>query len=165
MKKKAVDIEEALAPFKRLLKGKTKREKKFEEALKGIVRFFSAERGLLLETRGRQELLIRALHNLDPKKVFTGEFISSTVLTEVREKKRAVVTEDAVFDPRYDEKRSVIISGLRSILCAPLTYRKKLIGLIYIDHRGKEGLFDREDLAQLRKFLAELKKMMISEGE
>jgi transcriptional regulator with GAF, ATPase, and Fis domain len=161
--KKRIGFDESIQEFRNILKSKVSRERKFERALKCIDQFFGAERGLLLEAKGKDELLIRALANLDGRKVFSGEFISSTVLTEVRKKKKAVVTEDAVFDPRYDEKRSVIVSGLRSIMCAPIISQKKLIGIIYIDHRGKEGLFDSKDLRQLRRFLTELRKLMLSE--
>jgi sigma-B regulation protein RsbU (phosphoserine phosphatase) len=57
-----------------------------------------------------------------------------------------ILTNDAMNDSRFSGRESVMILGLRSILCAPLKAKDKIIGAIYVDNRLQAGIFTHEDL-------------------
>jgi signal transduction histidine kinase len=81
--------------------------------------------------------------------------ISRTVVQSVVESGEGVVTTDAQTDPRFASQESVIIYSLRSILCAPLLVRGKIIGVIYVDNRARSNLFTEDDLELLSAFTAQ----------
>jgi sigma-B regulation protein RsbU (phosphoserine phosphatase) len=85
---------------------------------------------------------------LDQKTIEDPQFeISRTVVDEVAQSGEPVLTSDAVHDPRFTGRQSVMNLGLRSILCAPLQLKDKVIGVVYADNRIQAGLFGEDDLA------------------
>lgn len=77
---------------------------------------------------------------------FSFEAVSFTILDKVFKKQAPVLTVDAMMDKRFEKKLSVVLSGLRSSICAPLKTEKGLVGLIYIDERKKIGHYKKSDL-------------------
>ena len=47
---------------------------------------------------------------------------------------------------------SVAAYQLRSILCAPLKLKNKLIGVLYVDNRAHAGIFQESDLSLITAF-------------
>jgi signal transduction histidine kinase len=100
-----------------------------------------------------EKLYVRAARNfsqetLEPKDIE----VSHSVIRSVLETGKGVVTTDARNDPRFARQQSVLLYSLRSILCAPLKARSKIIGMIYVDNRAHSGLFSGEDLSLLTAF-------------
>jgi pSer/pThr/pTyr-binding forkhead associated (FHA) protein len=48
--------------------------------------------------------------------------LSKSILDEVRTKKRAVLSSDAMVDERFKAAKSIIMQGIRSTMCVPLLY-------------------------------------------
>lgn len=112
-----------------------------------IVKATGAERGFLMLKQDDGEISFRAARGMDQQTIEDPEFeISRTVVDEVAESGEAVLTSDAVHDPRFTGRQSVMNLNLRSILCAPLQLKDKVIGVVYADNRIKAGLFGDEDL-------------------
>src|SRR4030095_15124056 len=63
-----------------------------------------------------------------------------------------VLTTNAQEDPRFEGNLSIAAYQLRSIICAPLKNKDKLIGVIYVDNRAKTGLFQKSDLEVVHAF-------------
>ncbi|HHS97193.1 MAG TPA: adenylate/guanylate cyclase domain-containing protein [Chloroflexi bacterium] len=119
-----------------------------------IVGLTGAERAFLMlleEETGR--LVFQAARNLDRETITGPAFeISRSVVRQVAQEGRPVLTTDAQLDPRFRDQESVVSYNLRSILCVPLRVRKRVTGVIYADSRVRTGLFSEQDLALLSAF-------------
>jgi signal transduction histidine kinase len=78
--------------------------------------------------------------------------ISSSVLKEVVSTGRPIILKSAVDDPRFGVAESVVVLGLRSIMCVPLISRGETKGAIYVENRSIRNRFHQDDLAILTLF-------------
>src|SRR5262249_41843435 len=62
--------------------------------------------------------------------------VSKTILYSVVHQKRAILTRDALSDPRFQGVRSVVEGQTLSALCVPLIFRGDALGVLYADDRG-----------------------------
>ncbi|MEN0065494.1 MAG: ATP-binding protein [Myxococcota bacterium] len=81
----------------------------------------------------------------------TGEDPSPVSQTVLR---RVVATREPLILTSSDEgevlgARSVVLQGLRSIIAAPLLVREHLVGVVYLDSRLANGVFNAEDVELL----------------
>ena len=72
--------------------------------------------------------------------------LSKSILDEVRTKKRAVLSSDAMVDERFKAAKSIIMQGIRSTMCVPLLYNDKLLGAMHMDSMLATGAFTEKDL-------------------
>jgi adenylate cyclase len=119
-----------------------------------IIQLTGAERSFLMlkdETSG--ELGVRAARNVDKESLERSDFnVSRTIVQQVVQDMKPIVTTNAQADPRFASQESVVAYSLRSILCVPMLVRDQVTGVIYADNRIKTGLFsdkDRDLLAAL----------------
>jgi len=122
-----------------------------EMALK-VVR---AERGfIMLKDEKSQELVPMVARNMDADiKSMVQRGISQTIAGRVAAGGEPVLTVDASLDPRFKEQQSVVLHGIRSVMCVPLrTKDQKTIGVIYVDGQPSTGLFDTIGLDFLTAF-------------
>jgi serine phosphatase RsbU (regulator of sigma subunit)/pSer/pThr/pTyr-binding forkhead associated (FHA) protein len=83
--------------------------------------------------------------------------ISRTVLQEVVEEKRALAFMDVGMDEKLSRAQSIIMQGIRSILCAPLTIGNTVAGVLYVDFLFNQRQISEEDvrlLGQIARFAA-----------
>ncbi len=71
---------------------------------------------------------------------------SSTITRKAFYEKVGILTTNAMVDPRFSGKQSIVIQGIRSALCVPMWDKNKTIGVIYLDALLKEKLYTQEDL-------------------
>ncbi|MEQ9498916.1 MAG: SpoIIE family protein phosphatase [Deltaproteobacteria bacterium] len=74
--------------------------------------------------------------------------LSRTILHEVMEKRRAVLSHDAMEDQRFKSGRSVANFGIRAMAAAPLLWRGETLGVVYLDSAGIAA-FSQADLELL----------------
>ena len=73
--------------------------------------------------------------------------ISQTIVREVMQSQKAVLSADAADDSRFDSAQSVVDFHIRSMICAPLVNSDgQSMGVIQIDTVRKRSRFDEEDL-------------------
>jgi putative nucleotidyltransferase with HDIG domain len=72
--------------------------------------------------------------------------VSRTILDEVAAENMCVLSADAMFDERIDVSDSIMLHNIRAVLCVPIEYNGELLGALYLDAPGQEGLFTEEDL-------------------
>jgi putative nucleotidyltransferase with HDIG domain len=72
--------------------------------------------------------------------------VSRTILDEVAEKRICVLTADAMVDKNIDDSASIMMQNIRSVLSVPVESNNELLGVLYLDAPGREGVFTEEDL-------------------
>ncbi|MDQ7827289.1 MAG: GAF domain-containing protein [Candidatus Eremiobacteraeota bacterium] len=114
---------------------------------RAFLQLYDAEKGDFVTTAG---------HNVDTDHLFDKEFISVTILKKVTKERQPVLTMDAMEDPRFTTRSSIAISGLRSVLCAPVNVLEGLVGIFYMDNNYRRGVFSRDDVTFLEAVLGKL---------
>jgi signal transduction histidine kinase len=119
-----------------------------------IIQLTGAERGILMlfnETTG--ELESTAARNMDQMTLDGRSLeISRTIVDRVTSEGEPLLTDNAQEDSRFAGQESVIGFQLRSIMCAPLRVRGRIIGAAYVDNRLFTNLFSQADLDLLAAF-------------
>src|SRR5512138_628558 len=124
-----------------------------EEVMDSLIALMRAERGFLMLRDANGELSVRIARGLDQANLNEEEFkVSRTVVRQVAELGKPVLTTNAQADPRFDAQSSVAIYHLRSILCTPLQLKNDLIGVLYVDNRAHSGIFEESDLGLISAF-------------
>ncbi len=120
-----------------------------------ILQVTNAERGALF-IKASEELEFIAGRNIDHTTIKDAGELSKTAIKKISQNK-IVFTEDAISDPQFNIKKSVILNQIRSLLCIPLSVSDKVIGAIYLDSRLFSGIFgpqDKDFLITIAKILA-----------
>lgn len=119
----------------------------FERVLDLLLEAVAAERAAILITSPTGELEIKA------QRVRTGvpiERISRSIARRVLEERVAALIPSIFDDVGLRAQESVVITGIRSAVCAPLWLsgpsRDTVIGLVYLDTQTRTASFDPEDL-------------------
>jgi phosphoserine phosphatase RsbU/P len=111
-----------------------------------------AERAfLLLAEREGEPPRLRAANYRDPESFVGPEEveISRSIVKEVIEDGRSVLSTDVQRDERFRTRDSVILSGVRSVMAVPMTVGGKPLGLVYVDSPLEVRPFGNEDLQVL----------------
>jgi len=72
--------------------------------------------------------------------------VSRGVIDRVLQEGQPLLTSNAQSDDWLSERKSVMILGLRSVLCVPLRNKGITRGIIYVDNRVQSGIFTSDDL-------------------
>lgn len=102
-----------------------------------------ADRAVILLVDEHGELQPRYLRS---KREDESIKISSSVLEEVKNNKKAVLSSDAMLDERFKAAKSIIMQGIRSTMCVPLLYADQLVGAMHMDSMLATGAFTEKDL-------------------
>ena len=104
-----------------------------------------AERGalIMLDPKAPDQLQLKVVRNSYQDQNLQ---ISRTIIQEVMQNQKAVLTLDAQADDRFGSAHSIQMQGIRSIICVPLWNEKEVIGLIYIDNLISKRTFTQSDL-------------------
>jgi sigma-B regulation protein RsbU (phosphoserine phosphatase) len=120
-----------------------------------VVSNLHAERGFVMLREAGGKFSFKVARGIDQKTIEDPEFqISYGIVEQVVKEEKPILTSNAQSDSRFSSRRSVIHLGLRSILCAPLRIKDKVIGAIYVDNRLQSGIFSEADLELLSAIAA-----------
>ncbi len=113
-----------------------------------------AERGfLMLRNNEDGQMAFRVARGIDQQDIEDPDFqVSRSVVNRVASTGRPVLTDNAAQDMRFSGMKSIMIKGLRSVLCVPLQVKGRTTGLVYVDNRLHAGIFDENDLDLLVAF-------------
>jgi adenylate cyclase len=78
--------------------------------------------------------------------------LSETIISEVMQKRNAVLSSDAMVDSRFGGAHSIIMQGIRSTMCVPLMVAQEILGMIHLDTKIATGVFQEKDLQVLTVF-------------
>src|SRR4051812_15505228 len=72
--------------------------------------------------------------------------LSKSILNEVENHKKAVLSSDATMDSRFSGAHSIIMQGIRSTMCVPLIHGDELLGIFHMDSQIATNAFTPKDL-------------------
>lgn len=112
-----------------------------------VIEILHAERGfiMLFGPDGSQNFSVA--RGLDRKTIDQPQFqVSQSVVQKVASEGQPILTSDAQADTRFNMRQSILLLGLRSILCVPLKVKDEVRGVVYADNRFEAGIFTQADL-------------------
>ncbi len=122
-------------------------------AINEVLNLVGAERGYIVLINDDNELEFRVKQRADGSQITSKtDPISHSILDEVVRTSKGLIVRNALLDPRFATAVSVVAMRLRSIMCAPLITKNKIIGAIYVENRARSGQFTEEDLLPLEFF-------------
>jgi sigma-B regulation protein RsbU (phosphoserine phosphatase) len=121
----------------------------FDEALTNvmdaIMQVTKAQRGfLMIAGDDSDDLEVLVSRGIDGQTI-EEEGYSTTIVNQVVSTREPLLTNNAMFDTRYTPGQSIIMRGLRAILCAPMLVERRLVGVVYVDTAMKSGNFTESD--------------------
>jgi len=121
----------------------------YSRVMDEAVAALSAERGLLLLAEPDTEhLAVRASRQIDGRQDLSPA--SQTVLREVLSSKEPRVYLDA--PGSFPAAQSIIVPQVRSVACAPLVCKERVVGAVYLDSRTSHAVFADDALGFLSAF-------------
>lgn len=78
--------------------------------------------------------------------------ISQSIVREVLSSGEPLLADNAYGDERLQNNVSIAALTLRSVLCVPLSYREKALGVVYVDNRLRQGVFTNREKTLLAGF-------------
>lgn len=100
-----------------------------------------AERGFVVLCK-EGGIEIQSARNMDKESLKKArEMISGTVVREVLQTRKPILTTDAALDEKLKKAASVHRMKLRSVLAVPLLAGEEVQGVIYLDNRFASGVF------------------------
>lgn len=141
---------EALYNVSRILGTSLDLQTVLDQVMDAMIQLTGAERGFLMLRDDDGNITIQAARNFDQQTLGSTELeYSRTIADMVLDNGEAVLTTNAVEDPRFKERQSIMSRSLRSIMAAPLLVRDQVVGMTYVENRVVAGLFTAEDLATM----------------
>ncbi len=124
-----------------------------EEVMDSLIGLMRAERGFLMLRNPAGELNVDIARGIAHTKLNqqSKEF-SWTMVNKIAETGETMLTTNAQDDPRFENQKSVVSYQIRSVLCAPLRLKDKIIGVIYVDNRAHAGRFQDRDKELITAF-------------
>jgi serine phosphatase RsbU (regulator of sigma subunit)/pSer/pThr/pTyr-binding forkhead associated (FHA) protein len=128
------------------------------QVLECVFEVVSADRGyvMLLEPpeddpEAEPELVCKAMKTRSPMGTNDSADVelSRSISEQVLKQGASVLTSDAQQDPRFQERRSVVLGGLRSVMAVPLAVEGRISGMIYVDNSFHTNRFTERDLQLL----------------
>ena len=121
----------------------------FDQALDNVIdaimSLTKAQRGfLMIAEEGTDEMQVLVARGVDGE-TLEQEGYSTTIVNEVISTRVALLTNNAQFDQRFSAGQSIIMRGLRAILCAPMLVHDRLVGVIYVDTSMRTSIFTEAD--------------------
>lgn len=120
-------------------------EERLNLVMDSAIEVLQAERGFLMlldEQTGELKVMVKRkiggeeLHELS---------ISMSVANEVMRTGEPRVTSNAAKDPLLRDRGSIIMHKIISMMCVPMKIEDRTLGVIYLDNRISEGVFDESD--------------------
>jgi Nif-specific regulatory protein len=113
--------------------------------LDGLMEAIPAEVGAILSATESRELEVTAHRNRDPK-VRDYSRVSEYVSNEVMTSREAVLAEDVARDRYLRNRESLSDLGATSLICAPIVFGERVLGLIHLYCTDPHRALDAEDL-------------------
>jgi transcriptional regulator with GAF, ATPase, and Fis domain len=133
------------------------------EAMDKVIEITGAQRGFiaLLEENDKidfdkidfDKIAFKGARNIEKSDIENPQCISSrNIIARVISKNQTIYSPDATLDPEFAGSESIERLQLRSVICTPILYRDRPVGLIYVDNTKESNLFDTSVAELLTEF-------------
>ncbi|MBL8171596.1 MAG: SpoIIE family protein phosphatase [Acidobacteria bacterium] len=75
--------------------------------------------------------------------------LSRSIIDQVLKQGDSVLTSDALQDPRFQERQSIVLGNVRSVMAVPLAVEGRIAGMVYVDSPYHSNRFTKRDLQLL----------------
>ena len=110
----------------------------------------NAERGFIMLAESDNHLEPMVARNIDKETIIDEDSISFSTVNDVLKSGKPLLLNHTPGENL--DRESVIDFQITSIICAPLMVNEKATGIVYIDSRATNHVFDSEDLEFLKSF-------------
>jgi pSer/pThr/pTyr-binding forkhead associated (FHA) protein len=125
-------------------------------AVASMLTLTNAERGFLLLVRDDGDFEVAARSGLSWDDLRAAEFSGSVgAVEQVLSGGRPVVSTDAREDAELGARASIVMGGIRALLCVPVHALDRRIGVMYADSRQPGAAFTELDLEILEELAAQ----------
>lgn len=125
-------------------------DQSLNNVMDAIMQVTKAQRGFLMINNDENDSLqVLVARGIDGETI-ESEGYSTTIVNEVITSREPLLTNNAQYDTRFNVGQSIIMRGLRAILCAPMLVGDRLVGAVYVDTSMKSGAFRPNDLELLK---------------
>ncbi len=138
----------------------SRRESHFQATLEEMVSHLRPDRALVFYRAGSQELALQASHGLEGETSWTNAPLSLTLFQRVFTSGEPLLTTDALREPGLEEVSSLLIAGIRAVLCVPVWESQQVRGLLYADQRLQGVEFSSRDLVLLTNLARDLERRL-----
>ncbi|GEM_PF-6008456 len=120
------------------------------------IAFSRAERGFLILRGPNSTYDIRVARNIAHEVIDHPLFkVSRGIIDRAWREGQPIVLDCAKDDAEFKLRGSVINLQLASVVCIPLKWMGKVVGVLYLDNRFRKGLFEPQDMLLLELFADE----------
>jgi transcriptional regulator with GAF, ATPase, and Fis domain len=144
-----------LVRFSQRLLGRYELDELLETMMDQVIELTRADKGflILLEANEPRIKVARNLRHENIEEAITR--ISDSIIASVLKSGQPIIVPDALQDPTYSQSESVVNLKLLSVMCAPLTEKGEVIGLIYVGNDSVANLFEPKSLDLLSIWAAQ----------
>jgi GAF domain-containing protein len=122
-------------------------ESLLQQTLDAVLEMSQLERGFVLYGQAGEDLRVRAVRGLRHEELAGRGFAGSAGSVErCLAARRSVICCDTSDSPWLGARPSVVLGGIRSLVCVPLLLGEELLGAIYADSRSAGPLLTEFDL-------------------
>ncbi len=146
----AVDRYTRLLEINRLINAESDLTYVLNSVLYAAAELAGAARGAVMLITSAGEPTVICQHNMAVEA--QEGIISHSLITRTLQEGRVIVTDDALSDERFSGEESVVAHRFKSVLCAPIRARRRVIGILYLDHPARTAAFAHIDLGLLDAF-------------
>ncbi|MBZ0276450.1 MAG: GAF domain-containing protein, partial [Anaerolineae bacterium] len=117
-----------------------------ENIMNSVMQVIKAERGVLMgvdDDTGEPRILVA--RGVTGEKLAREDAYSTTIVNQVMQTREPLLTNNAMHDTSINPGQSIIMRGLRAILCAPMLAQDRIVGVIYLDTSMRTGNFTESD--------------------
>lgn len=144
------DVLSTLHELSQLLSSTLEPSVVLERVMDAAIAATRAERGFLLLDKPGQGFQVEVARNFRKEDIRDPAFNAShTVIEFVSATGTSQLIDDALTDNRTAASETVAAQRLRSVVCVPIKADDQVVGVLYLDHRGEAGHFNRNDLLLL----------------
>lgn len=138
-----------LARTANIINSQLRLDQVLNDVIDTVIALTGAERGFVMLRAEDGEGFrweIRAARGINQNDLSEDDaIVSQTVVNKVATTGQALLSVNAQEDPRFDASASVYQYLMRSLLCVPLKFKDRIIGVIYVDNRAMHSLFTERD--------------------
>ena len=157
-----VDILPALVTMAQRLIQFQSLQELLDQIMDMVFEYIPAERGfLMLYDEQIQELVPKVVRYREGDESVIS--ISHRIANQVFRERVSVLTLDAQTDPRFSGGESIILHGIRSVMCVPLWTRDQTLGVIFVDTTTRTVGFEKHHL-QLLTLMASMAATAIEQA-